>query len=141
MPLEDLEEVIFRLKVKQLPDINKLTELEFIYYSVGFFYFSDQKDKSTYELIQTSFKELSNMFEFFSYETADIKTLLYDITSSTRGIGGCKQTFNIENLPSFKKEKKKRLEQMKESTETETYEQKLERHRKFFEELKQSFTQ
>lgn len=115
--------------------------MEFIYYSVGFFYYNEQKDKSISELIKSSFQEFSNMFEFFAYESADIKTLLYDLSSSTRGIGGCKQSFSTESLPSYQRVKQKQLEEMKESTKEETREEKLERHRKFFEELKKSFQQ
>lgn len=95
-------------------------------------------EKAKAEIISTGFKEVSKMFDYLIYESADLKTLLFDISSSVRGIGGVKTTFNPKDLPSNNRDKKLKEEEMK-AVENETPEEREERHRKFFEELKAAF--
>ena len=130
-----MEEIYFCLKIKQIPNIYDLTELEFIYYSVGHFYIEQNKEKALSEILTSTFKEFRNTFEYFAYEMADMKTLLYDLSSCTRGLSGVKTRFNINDLPSVKNRK---IEN-KEPDKNESEEEKRERHKRFFEELKQSF--
>lgn len=81
------------------------------------------------------------MFEFLSYETADLKSLLFDISSSVRGIGGLKKTYNPKDLPSNSRDRKIREEAEQKAIENETPEERIERQRRFFEELKRTFKQ
>jgi len=53
-----------------------------------------------------------------------------------RALGGCKKIFDINNLPSIKNRNKITLEEVKNETE----EERLERHKKFFSELKKTFS-
>ena len=133
-----LEEIIFRIHIKQLPNLNNLTELEYIYYSGGFFHFNKEKDEAIAELIKKIFKEVSEAVNYFAYEAADIKAFLYDLSSSTRGLAGVKKGFDLKSLPSAVHYNKKKEE---EAPRNETHEEKLERHRRFFKELKESFKQ
>ena len=130
-----MNEIILRIKCKQLPILNELTELEYIYFSVGLFYYEEEKEKSLAELITNSYKEIFKMYEQTQYGIADIKTLLFDISCCVRGIGGLKKPFNAEDLPSSKAHRKINLEP---ENKTETEEERLERHKKFFAELKNS---
>lgn len=43
------------------------------------------------------------MYEQLIYQIADIKALIYDISCSTRGLCGVKQSFNYKELPSHRK--------------------------------------
>jgi hypothetical protein len=79
------------------------------------------------------------MFEYLSYEFADLKTILFDISSCVRGLGGVKQSFDPKELPSRARDKKLKAELEEKEIENETPEQRKERHRKFFEELKETF--
>ena len=75
------------------------------------------------------------MYEQTQYGIADLKTLLFDISCCVRGIGGLKKPFNADDLPSSKAHRKINLEP---ENKTETEEERLERHKKFFAELKNS---
>lgn len=83
-------------------------------------------------------KQVSNVITGFSLQLSDIETLLYDLSSSTRGIGGVKHAFKAEDLPSYKWKKQQSFKDFEEHKE-ETEEEKLQRHKAFFEELKKSF--
>jgi hypothetical protein len=128
-----------RIKSKSFPNFDNLTELEYIYYSVGFFYIENETEKLKCETISNGFKETFKMFEYFTYEFADLKTILFDISSCIRGIGGVKKTFDPKELPSNNRDKKLKEEAELKAIENETPEQRKERHRKFFEELKEAF--
>jgi hypothetical protein len=141
LPEIDFEEIILRIKAKQFPNFNDLTELEYIYYSVGFFYIDGETEKMKCETISSGFKETFKMFEFLSYETADLKTLLFDISSCVRGIGGAKKTFNPKDLPSNGRDRKIKEEAEQKAIENETPEERRARQRRFFEELKRTFKQ
>jgi hypothetical protein len=97
------------------------------------------KIKNKSDLVEKLFKEGSDVITYFSYEIADLKTLLLDLGSSVRGIGGCKQGFNVDNLPSVKRCQAEKNKILNQSVENETETQKLERHKAFFENLKNSF--
>lgn len=56
-----------------------------------------------------------------------------DIDCGVRGLGGCKQPFNYKSLPSYDKYNKN---DPSISYENETEEERLARHKKFFESLK-----
>ena len=81
------------------------------------------------------------MFDYITYEFADIKTLLFDISSCARGIGGSKKTFNIKELPSNNRDRKLKEEAEQKAIENETPEERIERQRRFFEDLKITFKQ
>ena len=96
--------------------------MEFIYFSVGSLYFKEHETNIINEL-----------FNYFAYEIADLKYILLDINNACRGLGGCKKVFDVDSLQSVKYNKEKiNLDQVKEETE----EQRLERHKKFFKDLK-----
>lgn len=61
----------------------------------------------------------------------DLKYILLDIDSCVRGIGGLKKTIDYKNLPSIKA-KNEDIDPQRE----ETPEERLERHKKFFDSLK-----
>ena len=107
--------------MKNSINLENLTELDYLYYSVGFLYYKEQEQKNYNQLI-----------EYFGYQVADLKTLLYDISSCVRGIGGIKKSFDVKLLPSNKEEEKIIIE----TNENETPEERLERHKKFFQSLK-----
>lgn len=67
-----------------------------------------------------------------AYQFADIKTLFMDIDCGVRGLGGCKQPFNYKSLPSYDKYNKNN----EIIPENETEEERLIRHKRFFESLK-----
>jgi hypothetical protein len=113
--------------------------LEFIYYSVGFFYIENEIEKSKAETISTGFKEVFKMFDYLTYDMADLKTILFDISSCVRGIGGAKKLFDPKELPSNNRDRKLKEEAELKAIENETPEQRKERHKKFFEELKDAF--
>lgn len=73
------------------------------------------------------------MYEQLVYEVADIKSLMFDISCCTRGLCGVKQAFDYRELPSHKKN----IHIQNKVDETE--EQRLQRHKRFFEGLKASF--
>lgn len=102
---------------------------------MGLFYYEEEKEKSLSELITNSYKEIFKMYEQTQYGIADLKTLLFDISCCVRGIGGLKKPFNADDLPSSKAHRKINLES---ENKTETEEERLERHKKFFAELKNS---
>jgi hypothetical protein len=77
--------------------------------------------------------ELRDLFEYYSYEIADVKTILFDIDGCARGLAGAKKPFDINKLPSYKKANTVKVEEQR---RTETEEQRLERHKRFFEGLK-----
>jgi hypothetical protein len=112
--------------------------LEYIYYSVGLSYFEKIQTDYKSNLYNEIAKQVSNVLTGFSLQLSDIETLLFDISSSTRGIGGLKQAFKIDDLPSSKWKKQQSFKDFEEVKE-ETEEEKLERHRKFFSELKNTF--
>lgn len=55
------------------------------------------------------------------------------LTGMVRGLGGIRKSFNVNDLPS---EKHKRTVQIEHIHGTETEEERLKRHREFFETLK-----
>jgi len=55
------------------------------------------------------------------------------LTGMVRGLGGIKKSFNVNDLPS---EKHKRSVQIEHIRGTETKEERLKRHKEFFETLK-----
>lgn len=67
---------------------------------------------------------------------ADVKYILLDIDAAVRALGGCKKVLNTDNLPSVRHKNKITLEEVKNETE----EERLERHKKFFSELKTMFS-
>lgn len=75
------------------------------------------------------------MFEYFAYETADLKNLLFDIDSACRGIGGVKQVFDYKSLPSSKKKQQEYIQVQPEQSEA----QRLQRHKRFFEQMKRAY--
>lgn len=95
---------------------------------------TDYKNKIYNEI----FKQLSDVITGFSLQLSDIETLIYDISSSSRGIGGVKHIFKVSDLPSSKWKKQQSFKDFEEVKE-ENEEEKLERHRKFFSELKNTF--
>lgn len=74
------------------------------------------------------------MYEFLAYQLADIKSLLFDIDSACRGIGGVNKPFDYNKLPS---NKKNNVQNYITATKEQTEEQRLERHRRFFAGLKE----
>ena len=78
-------------------------------------------------------KNLTELFTYFAYEIMDLKYILFDIDGCVRGLGGCKQPINYNNLPSIKaKHEDIEIDPQKEETE----EERLERHKRFFASLK-----
>lgn len=73
------------------------------------------------------------MYEQLVYEVADIKSLIYDISCCTRGLCGVKQAFNYKELPSHKKNIHIQVKV------DETEEQRLQRHKRFFEQMKRAY--
>lgn len=121
-----------------MPNLSDLTELEYIYYSVGFLYCKEEKMNQISDIANSLIKEFQSWIEFISAEIADIKLLTYDVSSCVRGIGGVKQSFNINNLASVKLSKEHKtllIEPKKEETE----EERLQRHREFFQSLRDSY--
>lgn len=98
------------------------------------FYFKEKENKNKQEFYEYISKELSNLFEYYSYEIADVKTILFDIDGCTRGLCGSKRPFDLNNLPSQKKRNTVVVDDDIKQTETE--EERLERHKRFFEGLK-----
>lgn len=66
-------------------------------------------------------------------ELIDLKVLFFDVDGMVRGLGGIRKSFNVSDLPS---EKHRRSVQIEHIRETETPEERLKRHREFFETLK-----
>lgn len=139
LPENNYEEIIFRIKINQIPELTNLTELEYIYYSVGFFFFDSEKYKGINNLIETSFKEVYKIHESILYEFADLKFLLFDISMCTRGIGGVKTPVQLNDLPSRVKMNKLKQEEEEMKIQNETKEEKLKRHQEFFSNLKGMF--
>lgn len=106
---------------------------------MGFFCIENQQSKSVQEVISSGFEQTFKMFEYLSYELADLKIILFDISSSVRGLGGVKKSFDPKELPSAARDRKTKAELEQKAIENETPEQKLERHKAFFEELRNSF--
>ena len=75
------------------------------------------------------------MYEQLIYQIADIKALIYDISNSTRGVCGVKKPFNYKELPSYAKTKQSEQK----CIQNETEEQRLQRHRRFFEQMKKAY--
>lgn len=113
--------------------------MEYIYYSEGFLYIENEREKSIQEVVTTGFKEMFNLFEHLFYETADLKTILFDISSCVRGLGGVKKSFDPKDLPSVQKDRKEQAEREAKERENETPEERLERQKKFFEMLRNTF--
>lgn len=136
---EDLNEICFRLQIKQLPNLNSLSELHYLYYMIGFNFFESKKIESKSEYVKKITTELIEVFNYFSYEMADLKALLFDLSCGVRGVCGSKQSFNINELPSMKmkKEKENKIEMSKREEETE--EERLQRHIEFFKGLRKTF--
>lgn len=84
-------------------------------------------------------EEVSKFAEYFMYETADLKTILFDVSASVRGIGGVKTILKPQDLPSFKRDKNLKDEMQAKLLENETDADKKTRHKEFFEQLKNSF--
>lgn len=78
-------------------------------------------------------KNKADTLEYMSYNFADVKTLLLDIDGGVRGLGGCKKPFDLKDLPSYEKYNKNNSFI---APENETEEERLARHRAFFESLK-----
>lgn len=108
---------------------------------IGYNHFEKQKIDSKSDFIKKISDEIIEVINYFSYEMADLKTLLFDLNGCVRGIGGSKQGFKVENLPSMKKANKEKNKLLMEGKENETPEEKLARHKAFFESLKSSFNQ
>lgn len=106
---------------------------------IGFNHFEAQRANSKIEFMKKITDEIVELITYFSYEIADLKTLLFDVDGSVRGIGGCKQTFKVDELPSVKRAKIEKNKLLTESNKDETPEEKLARHKAFFENLKSSF--
>ena len=121
--------------INQVPNLDELTELEFIYYSVGILYIQEIKTSNKKDLIEHLMKESSEVIKTFLYELADLKTMLLDLDSVARGIAGAKKPFDINSLPTMKRERTISGEPEKKETE----EERAKRHEKFFKELKDSF--
>lgn len=125
-----------RLEAKQFPIFEELTELEYIYYSVGFFIFNDFKNKQKNDYHEMIFKFIQELVEYFQYEIVDIKTLILDADGFIRGQGGVKHPFNPKDLPSYKHRHNIDQSIQVEPLTGETDEERLKRHREFFETLK-----
>ena len=110
-----------------------------MYYMIGFNYFEGQRANERVEFIKKISEEIVQLTTYFSYEIADLKTLLFDLDGSVRGIGGCKQTFKVDELPSVKRANIEKNRLLTESRKDETPEEKLARHKEFFKNLKSSF--
>lgn len=87
-------------------------------------------------MIQQSVKDLAKIVEYYSYEIADLKTLLFSIDACCRGLAGSKKIFDVNDLPSQQKNNKLKITN---ELKNETQEQRLQRHKRFFEGLKKSF--
>jgi hypothetical protein len=81
-----LEELWLYILNNQTPNFKELTELEFIWYSVSFDFYRISTSKEKTELIKIIREEISSTIEFFSLESADLKTLLYDISRNNTWI-------------------------------------------------------
>jgi hypothetical protein len=92
-----------------MPSFDTLTELEYLYYSVGFFYFKEQQQNDKISMMETIINQSSKLIEYYTYELADIKFILFDISSSVRGIGGVKSCLKPSDLPSYEKHKEKTI--------------------------------
>lgn len=112
-----------------MPSFDTLTELEYLYYSVGFFYFKEQQQNDKISMMETIINQSSKLIEYYTYELADIKFILFDISSSVRGIGGVKSCLKPSDLPSYEKHKEKTI------NEIESKEEKEKRHLEFFKNL------
>lgn len=123
--------------INQIPNLDNLTELEFIYYSVGVLHFMEVKEKQKIKALNGLIKETVEIIKIFLYEINDLKVLILDLDSVTRGIGGAKKPFDLNILPSVKA--KNTISSENTQTIPETAEEKEERHKKFFEDLKASF--
>lgn len=121
--------------INQIPNLDELTELEFIYYSVGILYIEEIKTTNKKDLIEHLMKESTEVIKTFLYEFGDLKTILLDVNAVARGIAGAKKPFDINSLPTMKRERTISSESEKEETE----EEKAKRHEKFFQDLKDSF--
>lgn len=87
-------------------------------------------------MVQQAVKDFSTIVEYYSYEIADLKLLLFSIDACCRGLGGSKKIFDVNDLPSQQKNNKLKItNELKE----ETQEQRLQRHKRFFEGMKKSF--
>lgn len=106
---------------------------------IGFNYFENQRSNAKSDFIKKVTEDLVQIVNYFSYEVADLKTLLFDLDSGVRGLGGCKQSFKVEDLPSIKKSKEEKDKLLLQGRENESNEEKLARHKAFFEELKKTF--
>lgn len=80
-------------------------------------------------------KQLSQIVECFVYQCADLKYILLNLESGVRGIGGVKQVLNVKDLPSMKRHSKMEIQAKADQTE----EQRLQRHKRFFESMKQAY--
>lgn len=118
-----------------MPNLDNLSELEYIYYLVGYTHFKKEEQKNKQELSSWIVNEASSVINNLNYELADLKALLFDLSSGLRGLGGVKQPFKLDDLPSYRARKQKELEPV----ENETLEEKRLRHEKFFNELKATF--
>lgn len=78
---------------------------------------------------------IQDTFNYFAYEIADLKYILIDIDGAIRGIGGSKQPLDINKLPSYAKNKQIQVNK----SHDETDEERLARHVKFFQQMKQAF--
>ena len=122
-----------RIIYSQLPDFNSLTELQYIYYSVGLIFYQEQKQKLKSNFIQKVVEYSNGLYEQLAYQIADIKSLMFDISCCTRGLCGVKQAFNYKDLPSQRKNNI--IEHKRDQTE----EQRLQRHKRFFEQMKAAY--
>lgn len=112
-----------------MPSFDSLSELEYLYYSVGFFHFKEQQQNDKISMIETIINHTSKIIQYYSYEIADIKTILYDIDVCTRGLAGVKSCLKSSDLPSYEKNKEKMV------NEFESEEEKKRRHLEFFKNL------
>lgn len=108
---------------------------------IGFYYLENQHNENKTSLTEKISQEVIDVVNYFSYEIADLKTLLFDLDNGVRGLGGCKQAFKIDELPSVKKFNNEKNKILNESLQNETPEERLKRHQEFFQNLKQSFKQ
>lgn len=96
-----------------------------------------EKEKQKTKAVNGLIKETVEIIKIFLYEMNDLKVLILDLDSVTRGIGGAKKPFDLNNLPSVKA--KNTISSENTEAIPETVEEKEERHKKFFEDLKSSF--
>lgn len=139
LPEDDVNEIFMRLQIKQLPNLDNLSELQYLYYMIGFFHFHNKDVEHKNDIFEKVYKDIIEIVQYFSFEIADLKMLLFDLDAGVRGLGGSKVAFNVKDLPSYKKSMDEKNKLSLSTVENETPEERRERHRKFFEELKEAF--